>query len=75
MTKNVFEFGYAFGKFYRRYLHTHLKSLTIRIIALVILLGQLTFEGAQVLYNNRQNILENANNIRNRVGSYFVYAS
>ena len=75
MTKNVFEFGYAFGKFYRRYLHSHLKSLTIRIIALVILLGQLTFEGAQVLYNNRQNILENANNIRNRVGSYFVYAS
>ena len=75
MTKNVFEFGYAFGKFYRRYLHSHLKSLTIRIIALVILLGQLTFEGAQVLYNNRQNILENVNNIRNRVGSYFVYAS
>ena len=75
MTKNVFEFGYAFGKFYRRYLHSHLKSLTIRIIALVILLGQLTFEGAQVLYNNRQNILENANNIRNRIGSYFVYAS
>ena len=75
MTKNVFEFGYAFGKFYRRYLHSHLKSLTIRIIALVILLGQLTFEGAQVLYNNRQNILENANNIRNKVGSYFVYAS
>ena len=75
MTKNVFEFGYAFGKFYRRYLHSHLKSLIIRIIALVILLGQLTFEGAQVLYNNRQNILENANNIRNRVGSYFVYAS
>ena len=75
MTKNVFEFGYAFGKFYRRYLHSHLKSLTIRIIALAIVLGQLTFEGAQVLYNNRQNILENANNIRNRVGSYFVYAS
>ena len=75
MTKNVFEFGYAFGKFYRRYLHTHLKSFVIRVIALVILLGQLTFEGAQVLYNNRQNILENANNIRNRVGSYFVYAS
>tara|TARA_R100000030_G_scaffold52322_1_gene39386 strand:+ start:204 stop:575 length:372 start_codon:yes stop_codon:yes gene_type:complete len=75
LTQNVFELGYAFGKFYRRYLHTHLKSLTIRIIALVILLGELTFEGTQVLYNNRQNILENANNFRNKVGSYFVYAS
>ena len=75
MTKNVFEFGYAFGKFYRRYLHTHLKSLTIRIIALAILLGQLTFEGAQVVYNNRREILETVNNIRNNVGSYFVYAS
>ena len=75
MTKNVFEFGYAFGKFYRRYLHTHLKSLTIRVIALVILLGQLTFEGVQVIYNNRREILETVNNIRNNVGSYFVYAS
>ncbi len=75
MTKNVFEFGYAFGKFYRRYLHTHLKSLTIRVIALVILLGQLTFEGAQVVYNNRRNIVATVNNIRNDVGNKFVYAS
>ena len=75
MTKNVFEFGYAFGKFYRRYLHTHLKSFVIRVIALAIVLGQLTFEGAQVVYNNRREILETVNNIRNNVGSYFVYAS
>tara|TARA_B100002019_G_scaffold134156_1_gene115436 strand:- start:32 stop:403 length:372 start_codon:yes stop_codon:yes gene_type:complete len=75
MTKNVFEFGYAFGKFYRRYLHAHLKSLIIRIIALAILLGQLTFEGVQVIYNNRREILATVDNIRNKVGSYFVYAS
>ena len=75
MTKNVFEFGYAFGKFYRRYLHTHLKSLIIRMITLAILLGQLTFEGVQVIYNNRREILATVNNIRNKVGSYFVYAS
>ena len=73
--QNVFEFGYAFGKFYRRYLHTHLKSLIIRIIALVILLGQLTFEGVQVIYNNRRDIVATVNNIRNDVGNKFVYAS
>ena len=74
MTKNVFDFGYAFGKFYRRYLHSHLKSFVIRAIALVIVLFELTFEGAQVVYNNRHEILETVNNIRNRVGSQFVYA-
>jgi len=75
MTKNVFEFGYAFGKFYRRYLHTHLKSFVIRVIALAIVLGEYTWTGAQVVYNNRREILETVNNIRNQVGSYFVYAS
>ena len=74
MTQKTFQFGYAFGKFYRRYLHSHLKSTAIRVIALLILLGQLTFEGAQVVYNNRREILEKANNFRNKVGSYFVYA-
>ena len=75
MTQKTFQFGYAFGKFYRRYLHSHLKSTAIRVIALLILLGQLTFEGAQVVYNNRREILENVNIFRTTVGSYFVYAS
>ena len=74
MIQKTFQFGYVFGKFYRRYMHSHLKSLTIRVIALVILLGQLTFEGVQVLYNNRREILENVNIFRDTVGSYFVYA-
>ena len=74
MTQTVFSYGYAFGKFYRRYLHSHLKSFAIRAIALVIFLFELTFEGAQVVYNNRHEILETVNNIRNRVGSQFVYA-
>ena len=74
MIQTTFGFGYAFGKFYRRYLHSHLKSFVVHVIALVILLGQLTFEGAQVLYNNRREILENVNIFRDHVGSYFVYA-
>ena len=46
----------------------------VRVIALAIVLGEYTWTGAQVLYNNRQDILENANIFRNRIGSYFAYA-
>tara|TARA_Y100000004_G_scaffold7226_1_gene8139 strand:- start:189 stop:557 length:369 start_codon:yes stop_codon:yes gene_type:complete len=74
MIQKTFQFGYAFGKFYRRYVHSHLKSFVVRVIALVILLGQLTFEGAQFVITNRHDIVESANIFRNRVGSYFVYA-
>ena len=74
MIQKTFQFGYAFGKFYRRYIHSHLKSFVVRAIALAIVLGQLTFEGAQVIYNNRREILESVNTFRHNVGSYFVYA-
>ena len=46
----------------------------VRVIALAIVLGEYTWTGAQVLYTNRQDILENANIFRNRIGSYFAYA-
>ena len=73
--QKTFQFGYAFGKFYRRWMHSHLKSFVIHVIALVILLGQLTFEGAQVIYNNRREILESVNTFRHSVGYQFVYAA
>lgn len=46
----------------------------VRVIALAIVLGEYTWTGAQVLYNNRREILENINIFRETVGSYFVYA-
>ena len=46
----------------------------VRVIALAIVLGEYTWTGAQVIYNNRREILENVNIFRDRVGSYFVYA-
>ena len=46
----------------------------VRVIALAIVLGEYTWTGAQVLYNNRREILENVNIFRETVGSYFVYA-
>ena len=75
LTQKIYEFGYATGKFYRRYLHTNLKTFVIGVIALSILLGQYFIEGCKVVYNNRQEIMENANNIRNAVGYKFAYAA
>ena len=46
----------------------------VRVIALAIVLGEYTWTGAQVIYNNRREILENINIFRETVGSYFVYA-
>jgi len=54
--KNTYAAGYAVGKFYRRYLHKPLKWLLIHAIALIILLAQLTWEGAVVIYKNREEI-------------------
>ena len=48
---------------------------TVRVIALAIVLGEYTWTGAQVVYNNRREILATVNNIRNDVGNKFVYAS
>ena len=46
----------------------------VRVIALAIVLGEYTWTGAQVLYNNRREILENVNIFRETVGSHFVHA-
>jgi hypothetical protein len=45
----------------------------VRVIALAIVLGEYTWEGAQFVVTNHQDIIERANIFRNRVGSYFVY--
>jgi hypothetical protein len=47
---------------------------TVRVIALAIVLGEYAWTGAQVVYNNRREIMENINIFRETVGSYFVYA-
>ena len=75
LTQKIYEFGYATGKFYRRYLHTNLKTFVIGVIALSILLAQYFIEGCKVVYNNRNEILKSANNIRNAVGYQFAYAN
>ena len=49
-------------------------KVAVRVIALAIVLGEYTWTGARVVYNNRRVILENINIFRDNVGSYFVYA-
>ena len=47
-------------------------KIAVRVIALAIVLGEYTWTGARVVYNNRRVILENINIFRDNVGSYFV---
>jgi len=56
MIRHTYNAGYQVGKFYRRHLHRPLKWLVIHAIALIILLTQLAWEGAVVIYNNREEI-------------------
>ena len=49
--------------------------VAVRITVTSIVLGQYFIEGCKVVYNNRQEILEKSNNIRNAVGYQFAYAA
>ena len=49
-------------------------KIAVHVITLTIVLGEYTWTGARVVYNNRRVILENINIFRDNVGSYFVYA-
>ena len=49
--------------------------VAVRVTITAIVLGQYFIEGCKVVYNNRQEIMENANNIRNAVGYKFAYAA
>jgi len=73
--KNTYEAGYAFGKFYRRHLHRPLKWLIIHLITLIILLTQLAWEGAVVIYNNREEIPASIKSAWRTFEKGFIYES
>ena len=73
MIQKVYQFGYAFGKFYREFCHEIVKETVAFIINRAILFVELTIEGAQLIYNNREEIITEANNIRNAIGRQFAY--
>ena len=67
-TEKTYNAGYAVGKFYRAYLHSHCKSAAIHTLAFVVLLIQLAYEGALYVYQNRRLIQQ-------RINEQFVYVS
>ena len=71
--KTVYQAGYAFGTFYRRWLHKPLKWLVIHAITVTILLCQLAWEGAMVIYNNRQQIISAIAHAWHQVERSFTY--
>lgn len=73
--KNTYEAGYAFGKFYRAHLHRPLKWLIIHLITLIILLTQLAWEGAVVIYNNREEIRASIKSAWRTFEKAFIYES
>ena len=72
--QKVYQFGYAFGKFYREFCHEIVKESVAFIINRAILFVELTIEGAQLVYNNREEIIAEANNVRNVIGRQFIYS-
>jgi len=75
MVEKIYDFGVAFGTFYREYCHQFVKWASLRLIALVILASDLTWLGAKSIYNNRSEILSTLNDWRNNVGDLFAYHS
>ncbi len=73
MIEKMYKSGVIVGKFYRTYLHSHVKNGLISAVAVFIFLIQVLIEGCKFTYKNRNEILENLNNFRNQVGSYFTY--
>ena len=73
--QKTYQFGYAFGKFYREFMHEIVKESFAFIVNRAILVVELTIEGAQLVYNNREEIIEEANNVRHAIGRSFSYVS
>lgn len=73
LVRFTYNAGYQVGKFYRRHLHKPLRWLIIHAIALVILLTQLTWEGAVIVYKNRKEIYDACCNAWHQLERQFTY--
>lgn len=57
MIQRTYQAGHAIGTVYWRHLHKPLRWLLIHLVALVIMLSQLAWEGAIYVYQHRQEIM------------------
>lgn len=71
--QKTYNAGLIVGKFYRTYLHSHVRFAVLSILSLTILLAVAIFQGCEKVYHNRQQILAQINNIRNAIGRQFAY--
>jgi hypothetical protein len=75
MVEKTYNAGRTVGAFYFAHLHDYVMASSKHIIAMVILLSMLTYEGAQYLYLNRREIVAKLNDLRNAIGQQFAYQS
>jgi hypothetical protein len=75
MVRHTYNAGVIVGSFYRQHCHKTCKWVFVNAIALLILLIQLSFEGAQLVWRNRYDYLETADQWRNQIGKAFIYES
>jgi len=68
--EKVYSAGYHFGRFYRGFLHQYV----VKLIAAIIFVCILAYEGAVIVYNNRSKIVPTLNDFRELIGKQFVYA-
>lgn len=69
----IYNMSDKFMTYYRNRGHRHLKIAAVHVIAAVIYAYETIKLGAQVVYNNRQEIMSQANTYRNAIGRQFIY--
>ena len=75
MVEKTYTAGRTVGSFYFANLHQFVIASCKHIIAFVILAAQLVYEGAQIVYTNRREIVAKLNDYRNAIGQQFAYTS
>ena len=73
ITEKSYKAGVAIGRFYKRYLYKRCLWLMKHAACTAIVVSDYTWTCAKYVYNNREELLTKLNNIRNSVGSWFVY--
>lgn len=72
LIEGTYKLGVTTGKFYFQHMHQFCKRSAIQLIALLVLTIQLSMEGAQIIYRNRDQIISTLNDWRNIIGQQFT---
>ena len=76
ITEKIYVAGATIGSFYKTHkIGSKIGTAAQHIAAALILVSELAWEGAMVIYDNREDIMDTMNTYRNRVGVAFAYTS